>query len=413
MKFKNVHDVGKWRLCAGCGACAYICPQHEVQLVDIINDGIRPVVKNDSGCPSCLECLSVCPGISIFHNADGHEQKFLPEFHKHWGPVLEVWEGHAVDPEIRLKGSSGGLATALSIFCIEKKKSFGVLHIGATAGIPWKNSTYLSRNRHELISRSGSRYSPASPCDGLEMIESSLKPCAFVGKPCDIVGLRKAQALRPGLDNNIELAIGFFCAGTPSTLASLDFFDSLKIARKVIHNFRYRGKGWPGMATIKLKEPSTESIKVSYHESWGFLQKYRPFRCYLCPDLTAEFSDISVGDPWYREISEDEPGQSLILIRTERGRQIFHEAVADGLIAAWPSDSSKLLASQKRLLTKRQSLWGRLLALKILRIPTPQFKGFQLSINWLGLLPTIEKFKSISGTVKRAIQRNYFRPKEY
>lgn len=65
-------------------------------------------------------------------------------------------------------------------------------------------------------------------------------------------------------------------------------------------------------------------------ESWGFLQKYRPYRCHLCPDGTGEFADISCGDPWYREIKEHETGYSLALARTQRGREILHAAIDAG-----------------------------------------------------------------------------------
>lgn len=129
-------------------------------------------------------------------------------------------------------------------------------------------------------------------------------------------------------------------------------------------------------------------------------------------DLTAEFADISVGDPWYREIEEDEQGQSLILIRTEKGRKIFHEAVNEGYIVASQVAPDILYKSQKNLLGKRQAIWGRLLAMKTLGIPRPELKGFRLFKNWLDL-SLKEKIKSILGTVKRIIQRNYFKPLDY
>jgi coenzyme F420-reducing hydrogenase beta subunit len=62
----------------------------------------------------------------------------IPELKKQWGTVLEVWEGYASDPEIRFRGSSGGLCTALSLFCLEKEIGSGVVHIGSDPGRPWK-----------------------------------------------------------------------------------------------------------------------------------------------------------------------------------------------------------------------------------------------------------------------------------
>jgi coenzyme F420 hydrogenase subunit beta len=142
------------------------------------------------------------------------------------------------------------------------------------------------------------------------------------------------------------------------------------------------------------------------------VQKYRPFRCYLCPDLTAEFADISVGDPWYRKIDESEPGRSLILIRTEKGRKIFKEALEVGYVKATPADPNIIYQSQKNLLRKRQAIWGRLLAMKVLGIPYTRLEGFHLYENWLDL-PAKEKIKSVLGTVRRIIQRNYFKSMDY
>ena len=153
-------------------------------------------------------------------------------------------------------------------------------------------------------------------------------------------------------------------------------------------------------------------MRITYQDSWGFLQKYRPFRCYLCPDLTAEFADISVGDPWYREIGEEEPGRSLILIRSEKGRNIFHSAMAKGYVKAEPAMPDVIYRSQRNLLGKRQAIWGRLLAMKLLCIPKPKLEGFHLFSNWLELSHR-KKLKSLLGTAKRIVQRNYFKPLEY
>ena len=52
----------------------------------------------------------------------------------------------------------------------------------------------------------------------------------------------------------------------------------------------------------------------------------------MCADHTGEFADIAVAEPWYREIPPDEPGRSLVLARTERGRRCVAEAVAAGYL---------------------------------------------------------------------------------
>jgi len=411
VKIRNVHDVAAWRLCLGCGACFGVCPEGMVRLADVEDDGIRPFVAA-GGCRHCGTCLQACPGVRTVAPGRGTAAGNAGADLLRWGTFLEVWEGFAGDPTVRFEGSSGGLCTALSLFCLEQGLAGGVLHVGADPEKPWQNRTVRSTTRREVLQGAGSRYAPASPCEGFRQIESAGDASVFVGKPCDVAGLRMAQQLRPELAAKTKIAIGFFCAGTPSTKGTLELLRKYGIDPADVAGFRYRGQGWPGMATARFTDGSRPPLRVSYSESWGFVQKYRPFRCYLCPDLTAELADISVGDPWYREVDEEEPGRSLILIRTEVGREIFHRARKQGYVTAEPVAPEIIYRSQKNLLGKRQAIWGRLLAMRVLGIPRPALEGFHLFENWRGL-PAREKAKSILGTARRIIQRNYFKPVEY
>ena len=173
------------------------------------------------------------------------------------------------------------MCTALSLFCLEQGFAGGVLHVAADPERPWRNRTVRSTTREELVARAGSRYAPASPCEGFGQIEAAADASVFVGKPCDVAGLRMAQQLRPELAARTKLAIGFFCAGTPSTRGTLELFRKYGADPADVAGFRYRGRGWPGMATAVFRGGSRPPLKVSYNESWGFVQKYRPFRCYL------------------------------------------------------------------------------------------------------------------------------------
>jgi coenzyme F420 hydrogenase subunit beta len=411
MTFRNVEEIASWRLCVGCGACVYVCPEKKIVMVDREKEGLRPLIRSKI-CRDCDDCVRVCPGLEAGNQFKGGRGGQIAAIREGFGPVLEVWEGFAPDPEIRFQGSSGGASTALALYCLEKEGMDAVIHSGFDEQIPWRNRPVVSLGREDLLSRTGSRYGPASVCDGLASVESIPSSCVFIGKPCDVEGLRKIQAFKYELNAKVGLAIGIFCAGTPATRGTLDLLNEMKIAPDSVEEIRYRGKGWPGNFSVRLKGERNEIRGMSYRRSWGFLQKYRPFRCYLCPDGTAEFADISCGDPWYREIKEGDLGHSLVLVRTEKGQKAIRGAVEAGYLTLESVPPNIVGKSQASLLAKRREIWGRLLALRIAGIPAPQYDGFPLYENWRKL-PTKDKAWSIIGTFRRILQRKYYKPLDY
>ncbi len=400
----NVFDVVKWRLCLGCGACYYICNNSNIVLKNILDDGIRPF---DSGkCSNCLSCVNVCPGINTSHIDP--EINVISELATGFGPILEIWEGYAENEELRYKASSGGIATAIALYCLHHESVSGVLHTVSDPDNPSKNKTRFSTTEIELLESTGSRYSPASPCDGFKKIEIGGDKSVFIGKPCDIAACKKVQEAVPEFKRKLFMSIGIFCAGTPSTRGTLDWINKFGIKISEIKELRYRGHGWPGNASIKKKQSDKPSYNMTYENTWGFLQKYRPYRCHLCPDGTSELADLACGDPWYRKIEKDELGSSLVLVRSQKGKEILNKAMEAKYIRLKKVNPNVLVKSQVNLLHKRREIWGRLLAFRLMGLPYPKFKGFQLFQNWREQT-TIEKSKSVLGTIRRIITRKYYK----
>jgi coenzyme F420 hydrogenase subunit beta len=407
---QNLKDVVDWGLCIGCGACAYACKKKHISLVNVESQGIRPRFESDE-CAVCTECLAYCPGYTVdSYLAAGPLPKQTEADHE-FGPALEIWEGYASDPEIRFRGSSGGLLSALSLYCIEKEGMAFVLHAGADPEVPWSNKTYQSRNRTEILSRTGSRYAPASPCDGLVAIEQSDKPCVFIGKPCDTAGVALASRQRPALRKNVGLVLSFFCAGTPSSRGTLDLIRSLDFEPENVGSVQYRGEGWPGRFRVSEKQGGREG-SYSYDESWGRLTSYRPVRCHICPDGLGRVGDISCGDAWdeFSDASND-AGRSLVLVRTERGRQILRRAREACYVVLKPRNASGVMAAQTNLLARRREIFGRLLARRFLLMPVPKLIGFSLFRSWRKI-PFSSQCRSIVGSMVRLMQRGLWRRRE-
>ncbi|MFC1888626.1 Coenzyme F420 hydrogenase/dehydrogenase, beta subunit C-terminal domain [Thermodesulfobacteriota bacterium] len=404
-KINNILDVLDWNMCIGCGTCYAACTKNAVELVNIEAIGIRPWF-DASICASCTDCLSVCPGYQVYAEMATQSDGRSCEGDEEFGFFSEIWEGHATNPDIRYQGSSGGVLSALALYCLDHEKMDFVLHSGMDPDRPWLNRTVQSRNRRDILERSGSRYAPASPCEGLGLIEKNNDPCVFIGKPCDTAGAFMLRKQRPDLDRNLGLVMSFFCGGTPSTQGTINLLQSLKIRPEDLSTLRYRGEGWPG--TFKaINKKSKEEQSIPYRIAWARLCKYRPWRCHICPHGLGRVADISCGDAWHRSCQGDE-GRSLIIVRTQRGRNILQRAVNAKYVTLNPADAQDVLVAEKSLLERRRHLFGRLLVMRMLRIPTPNFLDFHLRQSWIKL-PLQIKMRSILGTLRRLIHRNLWR----
>ena len=410
-RIKNIKDVVDWGLCVGCGACYFACEKEAITLKNYHDHGIRPIVEKEK-CGDDCACLNYCPGYEVDARLTQDKDYVPTKEDLEFGPVLEIWEGHATNEEIRLSASSGGLLSALALYCLEKEQMEFILHSEMHSDKPWENRTAISRTKDDLLLRTGSRYAPSSPCNKLELVEKSNNPCVFIGKPCDATAATMARYQRPQLDKNLGLILTFFCAGTPSTRATLDLFDSLGVRPDEINHVRYRGNGWPGLFNVKYFSGGEKRSKsLSYMDSWSELQKYRSFRCHLCPDGLGQVADIACGDAWQHYKNDGNPGLSIVLVRTKRGKEIVQGALENNYVSLERINKSQVIQAQG-LISRKPEIFGRLLAMRFLLIPIPIFRQFALFKSWLKL-GLWRKIETILGTLRRLIQRGLWHRNSY
>ncbi|WP_421982336.1 Coenzyme F420 hydrogenase/dehydrogenase, beta subunit C-terminal domain [Roseibium sp.] len=324
-----------------------------------------------------------------------------------WGAITGIWEGYASDNETRYKASSGGALTAIAQYCLEVLEMPGVLHSGENRDDPIRNKTRLSRSREDLLEVLGSRYSPASVCDGLDLVEQASGPCVVIGKPVEIAATRNAMTLRPALEKNVGVTLSFFCAETPPTKATRSLLEKLGVVADTLTSLRYRGHGWPGYFVTQnaSEEPKQHWI---YDKTWAYLQQYRPWAVHQWPDGSGELADISCGDPWYEEPDGENPGFSLVVARTKLGKEIIEGAIEHGYLTASSAEVWKLEKSQAGLLRKKAAVWGRRQMHRVLCMPIANFKDLDLFTLWLDL-PFRTKVRSTLGTMQRILRRRLWK----
>lgn len=394
------------RLCSGCGACAFVGRSSGVTMIDVKNVGRRPQWNGELPTAVKDQIIECCPGAGVRAPAADDPPPTDPDTLV-IGPSVAIYEGWAGNPEVRRAGSSGGVVTALASYCVEKLGMSLVVHTGMDVAMPWLNKTIRSVSGSDLASATGSRYAPSSPVEALDLIESSDKPCVFIGKPCDVAAVAQLRKTRPALDRNLGLVLSFFCAGTPSTNATLGLVDSLGFSEpEQISSIRYRGDGWPGL--FRVRDRSGREATLTYEESWGTLaRRHRQLRCQLCPDGLGELADVTSGDAWHRR-DEGTDGISVILARNEHGQQIVDGAIRAGYLVAAPSTAARVVQAQG-LVKRRRLIAARLAALRVFGLPVPAYSGFHL-LRAARQVPMTASIKEFGGMVRRIIARKYRKP---
>ena len=403
---KTLGDVVDWGLCVGCGACAYACKHGRIRMVHVEDQGFRPVF-DDPEARNCSACVAYCPGAHVNGNLEigglGNRTAADHDF----GPALEIWEGWATDADVRFRGSSGGALSALSMYCVEQGGFAGVVHAGMDTAKPWMNRNYVSRTRTDILARTGSRYAPSAPCHGLQDIAGASGLYVFIGKPCDAAAVSELRHRDPIVQRSVGLVMTFFCAGTPSTRGTLDLMGNLGITRESAGAVHYRGDGWPGRFRVINHSGQAHENSLSYLESWSKLTGYRPLRCNLCPDGLGRVSDIACGDAWDQYADDGDPGRSLIIVRTARGREILEGARRAGYVTTRRVGSENVLRAQQNLLDRRRELFGRLAAFRLVGAPVPHYEGFSLFRSWRQL-GAKQQARTVLGTLRRILKRGWY-----
>ncbi|MFC1663748.1 Coenzyme F420 hydrogenase/dehydrogenase, beta subunit C-terminal domain [Patescibacteria group bacterium] len=369
---KNISFLVKKNMCVGCGACVVVCKENCIMMKKFGKSNVP--VLDDKKCTNCNLCLKVCPVLSIDEAIN--ENSLL-------GKIIKIYIGHSKNSEIRHKSSSGGMATSIALFLLEKRYVDGVICTTQSEENFLENKTILAKSSKEIIQAKGSRYSPASPCTKLKDVFNEKGKFVFIGKGCDIKGLEKLKKTFPELKEKIFLSVGLFCDHQPTREATLYLLRKNKISPSGVKKIYYRGEGWPGYLLIILK--NGDQKKIPYHIAWSkFLSKSRfvlPY-CRICLDGFSELSDISLGDPWALQGSLEGKSESLILTRSKIGEKIIREMASNNFIEIKEVGEDVLINSQKSITSKKKKVFDSLKLVRKIGKFIPFYKKEDLEKNW-------------------------------
>ena len=361
-----------------CGLCIAVCP---VGALGLTQSGSDLSITFKGKCVDCGICYQICPGKNVpLKDLDrflfGRERDLKVEF---LGIIKACYQANAADPEIRAKGASGGVVTALLVYALEKRLISAANVIVFDKEQPWKAKPMLATTREEIINAAQSKYVivPANAALTKPEVSNLSGALACVGLPCHVHGIQKLRYYYSDhfLSKKVAFIIGIHCGGATSMGRNESWLRKYFGVESLndIERLSYRkGKGNNAYAEVVRRDG--ELIRLGRSVSAGPRDNTAE-RCMLCWDWSAELSDVSVGDFFGPAASGSDVhlGASTLIVRTQFGEKLVRGAVEEGYLKIYPTPIDPVVRSYG-FMVKKHGRATALVTFKKYGLPCPDYQ---------------------------------------
>ena len=319
-------------LCTGCAACVVACP-HDVLDYESAGGVYKPWHLDidggredcTHGVKGCTMCTRACPRFRNWE-AEIDQHRFARERtgEEVYG-IGDVILARSTDESLLEIGQDGGFVTTLLVYALENDLIDAALVSGLEGdGTTWRAEPRVARTRADVIDTAKSRYTySANLLAYPQAVESGAERIALVVMGCMASASGVMQTRKAGkIARRLSLTIGLLCSKTFDDAIFEELFDKqygLQRADIVKMNIKGVFQIWTrdgGYHEVPLKEA----------------QAYTREGCKQCPDFAAEHADLSAGgigafNDW-----------TLVIVRTEQGRELVSALKERGLIETRPGD---------------------------------------------------------------------------
>ncbi len=311
-------EVREAQFCTGCGACINLCPYQASYRDQVIM--LHSCDLKEGGCyafcprtPTDLEDLKK----RLFDPKD-----LIPEL----GAVKEFHITRAADPAIRQKAQHGGTVTALVGLALQQ----GIIDTAVLAEEGRDLLPQVTAVRDsEGVKKHGKSKFVVSPnvAEFNRLAKEGGKKIGVVATPCQALALAKMRVkpLKTYADriDQLKLVVGLFCGW------ALSWRSLLTLLRTKTDVSSIEGMDIPPSMYHLLQLYTKErKVDISLDEVNSSVRG----GCWYCPDLTSEFSDVSVGSARLPEGWEEAKGWNQVIVRTDVGRNLINLAKEKGIL---------------------------------------------------------------------------------
>lgn len=305
-----VEDVLKKEFCIGCGACVNLCPYFK---------SYRGKTAMLFPCTlSQGQCFAYCPKAEfdfeeissglLGHAYDGSTL----------GPFQEIVAARAGERMEPGPFQAGGTVSALASLALRTGTIDAAILTDREGLIPLPR---IVTKPEEVLKCASSKFTAAPTLAALNQgRRDGYTRMGLVGTPCQVMAvsqMRLNPLNREGFQHSVGLVIGLFCTWAVDTrrLASLlsERLDTRGIRKMDMP---------PPPSEILVIDTGQGKVEIPLAE----IRPLVPAGCQICPDMTSEWSDVSVG------VMEGMPDWNTLIIRSDRGRELVEEARREGLL---------------------------------------------------------------------------------
>lgn len=297
-------------LCTVCGACVGLCPYFKVHMGKLAKIFDCDLEKG--------RCYAHCPKTDV--DFEQLAQSYFQQSYN--GDALGIYRRiTAAKADDRIGSGdfqNGGTVTALVTCAMESGLIDGAILTDANGIVP---EPKLVTRAEDVIKCASTKYmaTPAVACLNKAAADGKTN-LGFVGTACQLTGvaqMRENPLKKDDFTDPVGLTIGLFCTWALDTRQLKSFLESkLDVNRITSMDVP------PPPAEVFIIRTGDTAIEIPLDEIRALIPK----GCSVCPDMTAEWADVSVG------AFEGKLDWNTLIIRTEKGEQLVEKAVADGYL---------------------------------------------------------------------------------
>jgi coenzyme F420 hydrogenase subunit beta len=297
-------------LCIGCGACVEICPYFK-----------NYKGKTSQLFPCTLEqgrCYAYCPKAEVDLDALSRQIRKVPYDGSPLGHYRKVLAARAGDRIKKGAFQGGGTVTALLTYALKT----GLLDAAAlTDRHALTPIPRLVTDWREVAQCASSKFMAAPSLSSVNLAaRQGYRRIGVVGTPCQMVAVAQMKSNPLGEEAHkvpLTLAVGLFCNWALDTRRLIDLLSE-KLDISSIKGMEIP----PPPANILVLATASGRVEMALSE----IKPLIPHTCFICPDLTAELADVSVG------MFEGRPGWNTLILRSDKGTALIEHACREGFV---------------------------------------------------------------------------------